>query len=172
MKKNIWIFGTIAGLISTSWMLVVITTGACHDMQYGEILGYSTMIIAFSMIFVGVKNYRDKQNNGVITFGKAFKMGLFMTLIAATMYVVVWAIDYNFFATDFMEKYLEAMITKLKAKGLAQAELDKQVADLKNMREMYRNPIFFTLITYAEIVPTGLLLSLISALILKKKPAA
>ena len=170
MKKNIWIFGTIAGLISTIWIVIMMATGVdCSKLQNGELFGYTTMIIAFSMLFVGIKNYRDKYNNGLITFGKAFKMGLLMTLIASTIYVVVWAIDYNFFIPDFADKYAEAMLQMAKEKGLSQLEIDQQTAKMVEFKNMYKNPVFFTLITYAEIVTIGLVLSLLSALILKKK---
>jgi hypothetical protein len=170
MKKNIWIFGTVAGLISTIWIFIMIGTGVdCSKLQNGELFGYTTMIIAFSMIFVGVKNNRDKLNNGVITFGTAFKMGLLMTLVASTIYVVVWAIDYNFFVPDFADKYADAMLQMAKEKGLSQLEIDKQTAQMVEFKNRYKNPIFFTLITYAEIIPVGLILSLISAFILKRK---
>lgn len=170
MKKNILIFGTIAGLISSIWFIILTSTGIdCSTLENGELYGYSAMIIAFSMIFVGVKNYRDKYNNGLITFGQAFKMGALMTLVAGTIYVVIWAIDYNFFVPDFADKYAEVMLQKAKDSGLAQAEIDKQMQEMSKFKEWYKNPLFFTLMTYAEIVPVGLLLSLISALILKKK---
>lgn len=170
MKKNIWIFGGVAGLISSIWFIILTGTGIdCSTLENGELYGYTAMIIAFSMIFVGVKNYRDKYNNGLISFGAAFKMGALMTLVAGTVYVVIWAIDYNFFVPDFMDKYAEAMLKKAKESGLSQIEIDQQAQEMLKYKAWYKNPLFFTLITYAEIVPVGLLLSLISALILKKK---
>src|ERR1700754_727357 len=88
MKKNVLIFGLIAGLIVSTVMSISIATCYKNDNYEGsEVLGYTSMIIAFSMIFVAIKNYRDKYNNGVISFLKAFKIGLFVTLIAGTLYV-------------------------------------------------------------------------------------
>src|ERR1017187_9822075 len=69
------------------------------------LIGYASMLVALSLVFVGIRNYRDKYNNGVISFGKAFKIGIMIVLIASTIYVVAWLIDYFFFIPDFMEKY-------------------------------------------------------------------
>ncbi|HKZ36681.1 MAG TPA: DUF4199 domain-containing protein, partial [Chryseolinea sp.] len=106
MKKNVWVFGIITGLIISSFMLYAAME--CYtnpDMETNDVVGYAGMIAVFSLIFVGVKNYRDKYNGGVITFGKAFKTGLYITLIASSMYVLVWLIDYYVFIPDFLDKY-------------------------------------------------------------------
>lgn len=171
MKKHVLIYGSIAGAIPCIWMIIFILSGACGDNYFAsEVIGYTTMIVAFSMIFVGTRNYRDKLNGGYITFGKAFKLGTLMTLVAATIYVIVWAIDYNFFATDFMERYSTKMIEDYKNSGKPAAEISEKIEFMKKMKEWYKNPIIFTLITYSEIIPSGLLLTLISSLILKRKP--
>ncbi|MGH2649433.1 MAG: DUF4199 domain-containing protein, partial [Ginsengibacter sp.] len=134
-------------------------------------LGYATMLIAFSMIFVGVKNYRDKYAGGVISFGKAFKVGLFITLIASTIYVIVWMIEEHFFFPDFMDKYVTHELNRLQSSGISAAELAGKTKDLEQAKEMYKNPILKILMTYAEILPVGLIVTLISSLILKRKTA-
>ncbi len=132
--------------------------------------GYAAMVVAFSFVFVGIKNYRDKYCNGVITFGKAFKTGFYITLIASTMYVITWLIVYYLFIPDFMEKYSEHIINAAKAAGETASEIDAKIAEMKPYQEMYKNPLFVVLLTYMEILPVGLLITAISALILKKKP--
>jgi hypothetical protein len=128
--------------------------------------------VAFSMIFVGVKNYRDKHNSGTITFGKSLKIGLLITLVASTIYVIVWQIDYYFFIPDFYEKYSAHIIRDMKAHGATQAQIQQQIAVNKSNGEMYRNPLFNAMYTYIEILPVGLIMSLLAALILKRKPNA
>jgi hypothetical protein len=169
MKKVVLVYGIIAGLIVAGMM--AFSTGyycAQGDFEGGMIYGYSAMIIAFSMIFVGVKSFRDKHNGGTINFGKAFKIGLFISLIASTIYVIGWLINYYFFIPDFMDKYAAAMITKEKASGISADELAKKTADMAQMKEWYKNPLFVILMTYVEILPVALVVSLISALILKR----
>lgn len=169
MKKIILVYGIIAGLIVTGMM--AFSTGyfcAKGDFEGGMIYGYSAMIIAFSMIFVGVKSFRDKYNGGMIKFGKAFKIGLFISLIASTIYVIGWLISYYCFMPDFMDKYAAVMIAKAKASGISADELAKKTADMAKMQEWYKNPLFVILMTYVEILPVALVVSLISALILKR----
>ncbi|MBS1522669.1 MAG: DUF4199 domain-containing protein [Bacteroidetes bacterium] len=173
MKKIIIICGSIAGLIVTSMMLLSISGcigGSDFEGGIGSmLLGYSSMVIAFSMIFVGVKNYRDKHNDGTISFGKALKIGLLITLVASTMYVIAWQIDYYFFIPDFYEKYSAHIIREMKASGATQAQIQQQMIANKSNGEMYRNPLFNAMFTYIEILPVGLIMSLLAAVILKRK---
>ncbi|MES2328746.1 MAG: DUF4199 domain-containing protein [Bacteroidota bacterium] len=169
MKKVVLVYGIIAGVIVTAMM--AFSTGyycAKGDFEGGMIYGYSAMIIAFAMIFVGVKSFRDKQNGGVINFGKAFKIGLFISLIASTIYVIGWLINYYCFIPDFMDKYAAVMIAKAKSSGISAAELAKKSADMAQMREWYKNPLFVILMTYIEILPVGVVVTLITALVLKR----
>ena len=169
MKKTVLVYGIIAGLVVGGMM--AFSTGyfcAKGDFEGGMIYGYAAMILSFSMIFVGVKSFRDKQNGGTIRFGKAFQIGFFITLIASTIYVISWLINYYFFIPDFMDKYAVVMIDKAKASGITSAELAEKTADMEQMKQWYKNPLFVILMTYVEILPVGVIVSLISALILKR----
>jgi len=140
------------------------------NFEHSMLIGYASMVLAFSFIFVGIKNYRDKYNNGLITFGKAFKTGLYISLIASTMYVITWLVDYYVFIPDFMDKYVAHMLKEAKDSGASAAELAKQAKELAYNQQLYKNPIMVVLFTYMEILPVGILVSLIAALILKRKP--
>lgn len=173
MKKTVIVYGLIAGLIVSS--IMVISMAFCYQsdkMEGSMLLGFASMILAFSLVFVGIKNYRDKYNGGAITFWRAFLTGLYITLIASTVYVVVWMIDYYFFIPDFMEKYAAYVLKEASESGLSQIELDKKAAEMATYSELYRNPIGVALLTYLEILPVGILANLISALILRKKAAS
>ena len=170
MKKNNLIFGLIAGAI----VCIAMYPGVfkCYhsgNFDNGLLMGYVSMIVAFSFVFVGIKNYRDKHLGGIISFGKAFTTGLWISLIASTVYVAVWMVVYYNFMPDFMDKYSAYMLDKAKTSGVSVAEIDKQAAEMTNAREMMKNPLFVILFTYFEILPLGLLITLISAFILKRK---
>ena len=139
------------------------------DYDTSMLIGYASMLLAFSLVFVGIRNYRNKYNGGVISFGKAFKIGMLMVLIASTIYVAAWLIDYYFFIPDFMEKYSAHTLDELKASGASQAEIDKQTKEMANMVTMLKNPFFNAMMAYVEILPVGLIVMLISSLILKRK---
>ncbi|MBL7772776.1 MAG: DUF4199 domain-containing protein [Chitinophagaceae bacterium] len=173
MTKNILTFGIIAGFLISTFMLISMNSMShCEgsaDYNTSMIMGYAAMLIAFSLVFVGIRNYRNKFGNGSITFGKAFKIGAGIVLVASTMYVIAWQIDYFFFMPDFMDKYSARMLEELRNSGATQAAIDSKSKEMADMAVMYKNPLFNSLITYAEIVPIGLLVTLISSLILKKK---
>ncbi len=175
MKKNIVIYGVIAGIVVTILMLFSVNSLSHRegnfDYNKSLLIGYASMLIAFSLVFVGIRNYRNKYNEGVISFGKAFKLGIMIVLIASTIYVSAWLIDYYYFIPDFMEKYSAHMIDQLRASGASQAEIDKQANEMANFAAMYKNPFFNAMMTYAEILPVGLVVTLISSFILKRKSA-
>jgi flagellar biosynthesis protein FliQ len=170
MKKNIIVYGLISGLIVS--ILMAANLSICNktgNFENSIVIGYASMLIAFSMIFVGIKNYRDKYNAGVISFGKAFKVGFFITLIASTIYVIVWLTEEHFFFPDFMDKYTAHELSKLQSSGITAAELATKTKELEQAKEMYETPALKVLMTYAEILPVGLVVTLISSLILKRK---
>ena len=170
MKKNILIYGLIGGVIVSTLMLISVN-GLSHRVDYNTSLfiGYASMIIGLSLVFVGIRNYRDKYNGGVISFGTAFKIGILIVLIASTMYAIAWVIDSSFFMTNYMEKYAADTLDRLKASGASKAEIDKQAKDMANIISMSKNPLFNLMTAYLEIIPVGLIVTLISSLILKRK---
>lgn len=173
MKKNILIYGLTAGAV-VSILMLSITNYISHcegsvDYDTSMLVGYAAMLISFSLVFVGIRNYRNKYNLGVISFGKAFKIGILMVLIASTIYVISWLIAYFFFMPDFMDNFSTNEINKLKAEGASQLEIDKKAKEMADFARMYKNPFFNAMMTYVEILPVGIVVTLISSQILKKK---
>jgi hypothetical protein len=179
MKRNSLVFGIISGVIISTFMGVSMALMSCSstDADGGTgsmIIGFTAMIVAFSFIFVGIKNYRDKQNAGLITFGRGFLLGFFISLIASTLYVITWGVEFHFFMPDFMDKYFAMQAKQLRESGVSGAALDEGLKSIESAKHNYNhNPFFFAMYTYMEILPLGILIALISALILKRKaPAA
>ncbi len=171
MKKTVLIFGLISGFIAAA--IMSISMAACYgnpDFGGSMVLGYASMLIAFSLIFVGVKNLRDKHNDGAISFGKAFGAGLLITFIASSMYVLAWLVEYYCFMPEFMDRYTDHTLRQAQKSGADAATIAAKAAEMAKYKEMYKNPIFVILFTYAEIFPVGFIVSLICALILKRKP--
>ena len=172
MKKLILVHGVIAGLIVS-----ILVGGATYlfaknsNLDYGMLVGYASMLLAFSLIYVAIKNYRDEHQGGLISFGKAMSIGLLITLIASSFYVATWLFENAYLLPDFIEKYSAHMLEKAKASGATAEEIAKQVKEFKEMEVMYNNPVYRILFTYAEIVPVGIIVTLLCALLLKRKPA-
>lgn len=170
MNKNTLTYGLIAGAISSVWIIIMGSLDPnTFDYDMGMIYGYLSMLVAFSLIFVAIKNYRDKQSNGALTFGKAFLKGFYITAIASTVYVVVWLIEYYFFIPDFMDVMAASYQAKLKSQGASEVELQAHAKEMAEFGILYKNPFVNAAFTYTEILPVGTLVSAIAALILKRK---
>ena len=170
MKKIIITYGLISGLICMTFMIVsTILFKECDNSTQSMIIGFLGMFIAFIFVFVGIKNYRDKQNGGVITFGNAFKIGFFIALIASCIYTLVWMIEFHFFMPDFMEKYATKAIEDYKSSGLSGTELNAKITEMETMKESYKNPFMRIFYTLMEILPIGIFISLIAALVMMRR---
>lgn len=173
MKKTIIKYGLIAGAIVASFMVYASIQMNKTDFQPSMVLGYAGMLIAYTFVFLGIKKYRDDQNGGVLSFGEGLKVGMLISLIAATIYVGVWLIEYYCFFPDFMEKFSAMSIKNLDKATMSAAEIKAKIEEINMFKEWYKNPIMVILLTYAEIlIPIGLLVPVISALILKRKAVA
>ena len=154
-------YGIIAGLIvSVPWLVYMLTLPADGHMNHSMLLGYTLMIVAFSMVFVGVKQYRDRTQGGAIKFGTAFTLGLGISGVASLIYVIGWEICMAFMKFDFSAFYAKVVMAQAKAAGADEA---KAAADAASFTQMYANPLFRFPMTFLEIFPVGILVSLISA---------
>src|SRR5258705_10656617 len=117
MKKTVLTFGLISGVISSLMMVATVPFADRIGFDKGAIVGYTAIVLSFLLVFFGIRSYRDNVGNGQIPFGKAFAVGISITVISCIFYVVTWEIlDFNFLP-DFMDKYIVYIVEKLKASG-------------------------------------------------------
>ncbi|MGV3632210.1 MAG: DUF4199 domain-containing protein [Bacteroidota bacterium] len=170
MLKNILTFGFLLGGALTLNLLYMLWL--CYNdpnFHSNGILGYALLLLLFSLIFFGIRNYR-RHHGGTITFGKALGIGVLTALTGCTVYVILWLIIYYNFVPDFMDKYMQHGLNEVSRKGATAAELNETMKEMSHFKEMYKSPVFITLITYSEVLLIGLLVALISAVVLRKKP--
>ena len=160
------IYGGIAGAIA----ITIISATLAMDLPSHStsiFVGYLIMLAALSLIFVGVKRYRDVECGGVIRFGRAFGLGLGMAVIAGVVYALGWEVFIAVSGFDFMGDYTNDLVAGMRAEGAAQAAIDAKVAEMADMKAMYDNPLLRMLMIFAEIAPVGLIVALISAALLR-----
>ena len=168
MLKTILKYGVIAGLVVGGLMALSFTAfSGMPPLKYGMLIGYTTMLIALSAIFVGIKRHRDADRGGVIGFWPAFGIGLGVSFIAGIFYVVAWELVQAMMHMDFAGSYGQAIIASEKAKGASPETLAKLTAEMDAFKVQYANPMFRLPMTFAEIFPVGVLVSLISAGLLR-----
>ena len=169
MKKTILTFGLISGAISSLMMMATVPFADRIGFDKGLVIGYTSIVLSFLLVFFGIRSYRDNEGNWQISFLKAFAVGISITLISCICYVVTWEILYYNFLPDFMDKYGAHMIEKAKASGASGAAVQAQV---RKYKEMYDNPLLNAAMTFIEPFPIGLIITLISAAVLRRKPRA
>ena len=171
MKKTVLTFGLIAGVIISVLMggslILADRIGSGHSM----VLGYTIMVASFLLIYFGIRSYRDNTLHGQISFGRAFACGTFITLITTVCYVVMWEILYFNFIPHFMDSYFAAQIHSVQSAGLDSATTAAQVAAIQHSQQLYQNPIINMAYTFMEPLPVGLLVTLISATLLRRRKA-
>ena len=135
----------------------------------GMIVGYTTMVLAFLLIFFGVRSYRDHVSGGRVGFGKALGVGLLIGLVASACYVATWEVIYFSGEHDYLEKYQAWELEKARRSGQSEAQIAAKQAEMKKMGEMYQNPLFNSAVTFTEPLPVVVVLSLVSAGILSRR---
>lgn len=171
MKKIVITYGLIAGTILGALLITTMSMYLSNNVirENGMLIGYSTMVISLSLIFFGIKSLRDNHYNGVITFGQATKVGLLITLIASVMYALAWEISYSKIGEDFNKKMQEQYYAQLETQGLSDIDLKKEKEKIDMSIEYYKNPVIRFGITITEVLPVGIIITLLSAGLLRRK---
>lgn len=174
MKNVIVRYGLISGCVAA--ILMVCTAfyyRSASDWSGGEVIGYAGILLSMVFVFLGVKAYREQHADQQFGFFKAFQVGLLITLISCTLYVITWLIVYDTLMPDFMDKFVDQTLASLRASGASEAAIQVQAAKMEEYKVMYQNPLIRIALTFMESFPMGLLVTIVSALILKRPtPAA
>jgi len=168
MKNTVLKFGIISGVLAS--ILMASTVPLEDKLSHSYLVGYATIVASFLLVYFGVRSYRSNVGGGKISFGRAFAVGICITLITCLFYVATWEIIFHFYMPDFMVKYSAAVIQKMHAAGASEAAIQAKTLALQASTESYKNPLVRIPMTFMEPFPVGLLITLISAAVLRKKP--
>jgi len=169
MKKTVITFGLISGAILAAMMFATLPFLDRIGFDKGEVIGYTTMVVSFLMVFFGIRSYRENVGGGKIRFGRAIAVGILITVIACACYVVAWEIIYFKFMPDFADKYAAHVIEKVKASGASQIDIDARIQQMREFKAWYDNPFINAGISFLEPFWIGVIITAISAAILRKK---
>jgi hypothetical protein len=135
-----------------------------------EIVGYTTMVLAFLLVFVGVRSYRDNVAGGTVTFGKAVAVGALIVAVSSVCYTATWqVIYYGGLAPEFQKVFHAQMIERAKEKGGTPEAIEARIAEANRFVEQYRNPAVNVAFTFIEPLPVGLVVVLVTAGIVCRK---
>ena len=172
MKKIVLTYGLISGAIITGCFLIsmYLWSKGIINFDNGEYFGYGSMLVALSMVFFGIKSYRDNQKGKSIGFWKGVQVGILISLLSSFVYAAGWETYMQVNPQNtFFEEYTQHYLSKMKEKGTPQEEIDKTTTEMASMKAMYNNPVIRFGMTLMEILPVGIIVTLLSAAILRKK---
>ena len=169
MKKIVLTFGLISGAVLSAMMLLTLPMMDRIGFKNAEILGYSTMVAAFLLIFFGVRSYRENVAGGTLSFGRAFTVGLLIMLVASACYVVTWEIVYFKIAPDFADKFAAYQIERVKASGASPETVEATARQMREFKRLYDMPLVNAAFTFLEPLPIGLPMTLLTAAVLRTK---
>ena len=164
--RYVWTFGALAGAIAITIISATIALDLSNHTS-SVWFGYLVMLAALSLIFVGVKRYRDSECGGVIRFGRAFGLGLAMATVAAVAYALGWELFTGVTGYDFMADYSAGVLDGMRAEGATPAAIAAQAAELEALGRQLQNPLFRVPMIFVEIFPVGVLVALVSAALLR-----
>jgi hypothetical protein len=171
MSPVIWKYGLLAGAILAALMFLTLpfvdTIGSM-----GIVLGYATMLIGFTMIFFGIRAWRNGKGGGRISFGRAFLIGLAITVIGSLCYVGAWEVMSRKYMPDFAEKYAARIMDQARADGMPEAELAATQKKMDAFAQNYRHFWYRAPMTFLEPLPAGLLLTLVASGMMRRRPGA
>lgn len=171
MKKVVLTFGLIAGVVLSVMLLITIPFHDTLGFDRLEIIGYTSMILAFLLIFFGVRSYRDNVAGGDVSFGRAFGVGSLIAVVASLCYMLTWEIMYfrTNLVKDFGVKYQEHVLAEARADGASAEVMATRKAEMEKFQEYYRNPAINAAITFMEPLPVALIVALVSAGMLSRR---
>ena len=174
MKNPVLKFGLLSGafLGLLTGVVFPLSVQRGSEVATSQVVGYAAMVVAFTAVFFGIRSYRENAGGGAITFGKAFQVGILIVLIASAMYVIGWQITFWGFMPDFGDRYAAMSLEKLRAGGASASELAEHEAAMERFKVLYRKPLFNVAMTFMEVFPVGLIVTLLSAAILRKRGPA
>ena len=169
MKKIVLTFGLLSGAILSIMMLATMPFMEEIGFDRGAVIGYTTMVLAFLLIYFGIRSYRDNVAGGVVSFARAFTVGALIVAVASVCYVATWQVVFHRFVPDFPERYTEHVLEKERASGASEAALEEKRAEMAEFAALYRKPLFNIAMTFLEPLPVGLVIALVSAGVLSRR---
>jgi hypothetical protein len=172
MKRVVIVFGLTSGVISSALMFLTLPfleTGAVNN-HNGEIIGYTAIFLSLLLVFFGIRTYRES-SGGTITFGRATAVGLLITVISCIFYVASWEIIYFKVMPDFADRYTARAVEAMREKGATEAAIAAKRKEMVKLKAMLDNPLMNAALTFIEPFPVGLLMTLVSAAILRRRTA-
>jgi hypothetical protein len=168
MKKTVLTFGLISGAMLCAMFLMTLPFHDVIGWDWGMVVGYTSMVLAFLLVYFGVRSYRDNVAGGRVGFFRALAVGALIALVSSACYVAMWQVVYFNFMPNFLTEYQAHAAAKARAEGVSEAVIAQQQKEMEEFEVMYQNPAINAAITFLEPLPVALVMVLVSAGVLSR----
>jgi hypothetical protein len=172
MKKTVLTFGLLSGAMMSLLMAVNTALADRIGFDRAEVVGYTIIVASFLLVYFGIRSYREHVAQGPLTFGRAFTVGILITLLSSACYVITWEIYGDRLAPGFVDKYAAHLMDKARAEGATEQELEAKAREIESLKRLYEQPLMRIAFVFLEPFPIGLGVTLISAAVLRRKNGA
>jgi len=160
MKKFVLSYGLIGGCLLIglglfNWFVIAQMFGY----NASEIFGYLSIILALLCIPLGIRYFRDKLNDGMVSFGEGFKIGMGITIVTSIIMFFYSMLFWVLAGDDFM---------KWREKVLTESELKQAQIQMAEMPDFVLSPWFQGLVMLLTVFLIGMIINLVSSLALKR----
>jgi len=171
MKRTVLTFGAISGVVSAALMLATLPFMHRIGFENGLVVGYAAIVASFLPVFFGIRAYRER-SGGALTFSRGFAVGLLITLISSACYVATWELIYFKLQPDFADQWTAYALEHERAAGATPEQIDAKKKEMADLKVMLDSPLRNAAMTFLEPFPIGLLVTLISAGVLRRRVVA
>lgn len=168
MTKIVLTFGLLSGAVAAVMMFLTLPFAERIGFDRAVYVGYTVIVISMLFVYFGVRSYRDNVLGGRMNFGKAFTAGMLITIISSACYVAAWLVMYYGFMPDFANQYADYLVEQARTPGASQADIDAAIKQGEQARQWLANPLINAAVSFTEPLPVGVIVTLISAAVLKK----
>src|SRR5262245_32135076 len=135
MKSTVFRFGlySVIAIVALSAIEMFVIE---PNVSFGssEIAGYLIMLISMIFVFIGIKYYRDKENNGMLTFGQGLKVGVLIVLIPSVAFGLFDLLYTKVINPGWMDNYYNNKVEIIK-KTTSPEKLAARLKDLQASKE-------------------------------------
>ena len=169
MKKTVLVFGLLSAVVSILIMAATVPAISAHRYEMSDVLGYSAIVLSALFVFFGIRSYRQRTGSGRISFGRAVAVGVLISLVSCVLYAAAFEVLYFKVAPDFGEKFAACMVERAREKGAGEQQIAETTKKARTFKELYDNPLTNAMVTFGTSFPVGLVVTAISAAILRKR---
>ncbi|MBD0287950.1 MAG: DUF4199 domain-containing protein [Flavisolibacter sp.] len=170
MRKTALRFGlygiyTILAFFLLSWLIFNQRT---ENYEAQEIAGWAGILLSVIFVYFGLKYYRDKQNNGSLNFGEGLKLGMLIVLFPSVAFAIFDVVYVMVLDPQFFDKYYTYQVEQIR-NTVPASELAQRMKELQQQRDMFSSPLVQFIVMFLSVFVTGLIVTIISTLLLKRK---